>query len=1144
MRTLDGTLVLSPSDLSNFLSCRHRAGLDLAVARKQLTRPAYTDPYAAMLRQHGEDHERAYVDSFRAAGKRVVHLKDAEDAAERTREAMRAGVDVIVQARLEGEAFAGYADILLRVEHRSDLGDWSYEVHDTKLARETKAGTILQLSAYSDMLARVQGFTPEHFHVVTPAVGGSEDPPLRFTVSQYRVEDYAAYYRMVLATLQAELARGHDALIRDYYPEPVDACPVCGWAGRCNAQRRTDDHLSFIAGAGRAQRAELVAQGHATLAAAAQMLVPVTFKPARGARGTYDRLGHQARVQDQQRTEKRPIVERLPIAENEGLCRLPPPSPGDLFLDLEGAPFAREGGREYLFGVWAAGDYRALWAFDDAEEKAAFETGIDLIMQAWTSDPNMHVYHFNHYEPTAFKKLMGRYVTRGEELDRLLRAERFVDLFPIARQAVRAGVESYSIKQLEQYSGYTRRVELRSVSEPLLAVEIALDANAPAAITTEIRDAVQGYNEDDCRSTAALRDWLESLRAKWEAEGVPVARPEDKSAEAEKPVPPIQQQAVALRERLMASIPAEAAEPAHPDHSKWLLAYLIDWHRREVNAEWWEFFRLRGLPEEDLFDERDAVAGLQFVNRVEIIRRVDNNKPTGSVIDRYSYPLQEIEIGGKGKLRLQDDTPFGEVVAHDRINRTLDVRKGPTAADTHPSAAFSFDVITTDGQQTSVMRLAERVMAAAPHKGVPYECGAQLLFGRAPRLATGTFEIGQDETEQDFAIRIVTKLDRTTLAIQGPPGAGKTYVGAQMILALVRAGKQVGVTATSHKVIHNLLQDVLKYARPEDDARVAAKGDDDDDDGAVRLIKGNADALDALASNEVNVLGGTSWMWARPEYAGAVDVLFVDEAGQVSLANVLAVSQAADSLVLLGDPQQLDQPAKASHPDGVGISALEHVLAGHETMPVGRGIFLPVTWRMSPALTAFTSELFYERKLTARAGLDRQLLFGVDGFAGSKLWIVPVDHDGCQSASDEEVAAVAALVERLLAPGSMWVNEDGKEQQLNCSDIRVVAPFNAQVNRLAARLGPTIPVGTVDKFQGQTCAVVIYSMTTSRPEDAPHGLEFLYSLNRLNVATSRARCAVFLVASPRLFEPQCRTPRQMHLANALCRYREMATILA
>ena len=269
MRILNGALFLSPSDLANFLSCRHRAGLDLAVANKQLTRPAYSDPYAAMLRQHGEDHERAYVNSFRAAGKSVVNLNDVEDAAERTLAAMRAGVDVIVQARLDGEAFAGYADVLVRVEQRSDLGEWSYEVHDTKLARETKARTILQLSAYSDMVARVQGLTPEHFHVVTPVA------PKR-----YRVEDYAAYYRMVLATLRAELAKGHDALIADYYPEPVDACPVCGWAGRCNAQRRKDDHLSFIAGAGRSHRVEFTAHGHSTLTAVAQMPVPVAFKPA------------------------------------------------------------------------------------------------------------------------------------------------------------------------------------------------------------------------------------------------------------------------------------------------------------------------------------------------------------------------------------------------------------------------------------------------------------------------------------------------------------------------------------------------------------------------------------------------------------------------------------------------------------------------------------------------------------------------------------------------------------------------------------------------------------------------------------------------------------------------------------------------
>jgi uncharacterized protein len=1139
MRILDATFVLSPTDLSNFLACRHRAGLDVAAALKLLHRPAVNNPYAAILKQHGADHEQSYVDRLEADGLSIVNASRAAgaDPGEPTRltlDAMKAGADVIVQARLEADGFAGYADILRRIDTPSGLGAWSYEVQDTKLARETKAGTILQLSAYSDMVGRIQGRTPEHFHVVTP-----------IAVERYRVEDYAAYYRMVLATLRAGVEKGHEALIAAYYPEPVDACALCAWEARCEARRRQDDHLSYIAGVGRSQRVELTTQGVATLTLAAGMPVPVAFTPARGSRETYNRLGDQARVQHQQRTEKRPIVERLAVVENEGLCRLPEPSPGDLFLDLEGARFAREGGREYLFGVWTGRDYLSWWALDDAEEQAAFEAVIDAIMAAWKTNRGMHVYHFNHYEPTAFKKLMGRYVTRGEQLDKLLRAERFVDLYPVARQAVRAGVESYSIKKLEQYYGYTRRVELKNVHEPLLAVEQALDANAPGAITAAIRDAVQGYNEDDCRSTLALRDWLESLRTQWEAEGVAVPRPQDKSAEAEKPVPEVQQQAVALRERLLATIPAEAFEPTHAEHPKWLLAYLIDWHRREVNSEWWEFFRLKRLPEEDLFDERDAVAGLAFVERIDIVRRADNQKPTGSVIDRYTYRPQEIEIGRKGKLKLQNDEPFGEIVAHDRVKRLLDVKKGKKAADTHPNAAFSCDVVTADGLQKSVMRLAERVIAGAD------ECGAQLLFRNAPRLRGGAFAMKAGESEQDFAVGLATMLDRTTLPIQGPPGAGKTYVGAQMILALVKAGKKVGVTATSHKVIRNLLDEVVAQGgRTGQPVKVGQKPREvSEQPGPVVEYSDNPPALTAIAEGEVDVLGGTPFMWARDEFAHAVDVLFVDEAGQMSLANVLAVSQAADSLVLLGDPQQLDQPEKATHPDGVGVSALQHVLGERETMPADRGIFLPVTWRMSPALTLFTSELFYEGKLTAKAGLERQVLSGGGRFEGSKLWMVPVDHDGCQSASDEEVTAVASVVEQLLTPAATWIGDNGEPRPLTGADIRVVAPFNAQVNRITERLNTLWPeakiqVGTVDKFQGQTCAVVIYSMATSRPEDAPRGMEFLYSLNRLNVATSRARCAVFLVASPRLFEPQCRTPRQMQLANALCRYMEMATLVS
>jgi uncharacterized protein len=311
----------------------------------------------------------------------------------------------------------------------------------------------------------------------------------------------------------------------------------------------------------------------------------------------------------------------------------------------------------------------------------------------------------------------------------------------------------------------------------------------------------------------------------------------------------------------------------------------------------------------------------------------------------------------------------------------------------------------------------------------------------------------------------------------------------------------------------------------------------------VRAFEENNDACDALAAGDVQVLGGTSWLWARPQFAASVDVLFVDEAGQMALANTLAVSAAAHSLVLLGDPQQLEQPQKGSHPEGVGASALEHLLGGHQTIAKERGIFLEQTWRLCPNICTFTSELFYDSRLRSKDGLERQNLTGVAGFDGSGLWVMDVEHDGNRNSSTEEVDAVAALVARLTATGSSWINERGEETQMTANDVLIVAPYNAHVTRLAERLGPAARVGTVDKFQGQEAPVVIYSMATSRPEDAPRGMEFLYSLNRLNVATSRARCAAIVVASRRLYEAECRTPRQMKLANALCRFRELARVV-
>ncbi|MBI2220393.1 MAG: TM0106 family RecB-like putative nuclease, partial [Acidobacteria bacterium] len=574
MRVTDDTVVLAATDLANFLACKHRTGLDLAAAMGTIDPPeTRLDAALQLLRERGIKHERAYVDHLRGQGLNIVEIATDESPdvrVARTLEALKSGADVIYQGAFAGKGWTGYADILRKVPCgtgvRTSLGEYQYEPYDTKLARETRGGTILQLALYTELLAEVQGATPQRFFVVTPG-----NP---FAVHEYRLADYAAYFRLIRAQMLEMLAKGPDALLAESYPEPVEHCDVCRWWDRCNSQRRADDHLSFIAGVGSSQRVELVSQGVTTLAAAGTLPVPVTFKPSRGARETYDRIAEQAQVQLQQRTRNEPVFRILPVSAGEGLCRLPEPSSGDLFLDLEGARFVREGGHDYLFGLGHIGGgkeftYRSWWAMDPLEEQHAFETLMDVIAETRASDPGLHIYHFAPYETTALKRLAGRYATRQDALDELLREKRFVDLYAIVRQAVRAGVESYSIKELEQYYEYLRKVPLRDAATHRIAVEMALEARDPASIAEATRVIVEGYNREDVESTHLLRRWLEELRTRQLDAAVNVPRP---PIEEPKKEAPSERTAAAdvLRATLLTEVAPEASQPGNPHHERWL----------------------------------------------------------------------------------------------------------------------------------------------------------------------------------------------------------------------------------------------------------------------------------------------------------------------------------------------------------------------------------------------------------------------------------------------------------------------------------------------------------------------------------------------------------------------------------------------
>ena len=822
------------------------------------------------------------------------------------------GADAIVQGALEDGNWYGRPDVLLKIEAPSAFGDWAYEVADTKLARETRGGTILQLGLYSEMLARIQGRRPERFYVVTPDTAAP--------VHEYRVDDYAAYFRLIRGRLEETVGEDDEVLAAANYPEPVDHCDVCPWSSVCSKKRRADDHLSLVAGISRLQRRELESRDIPTLAALAEMPLPLAFKPKRGAAATFERVREQARVQLIARETQQPVFEVIqPIEPEKGLCRLPEPSPRDLFLDLEGDPFAGEGGREYLFGIVSLGDggepvYRAFWAETEQEERAAFDSIMSLIMDAWDSDPGAHVYHYAPYEPSAFKRLSCRYAIREQDVDRLLRAGRFVDLYHVVRQGLRAGVERYSIKNMEQFYGFARSVQLLDANRSLRVIEQALELGRLDIVTPEVRSAVEGYNADDCISTLRLRDWLETQRTSLITLRIDVPRPDPKEADASEALNERQQRVEALRATLLAGTPAVAADRTPEHWARWRLAYLLDWHRREDKAVWWEYYRLVEMPEEDLFDEPAAVAGLGFLETIEIVLNKKTHKPTGSVVDRYVYPLQEMEIHGGDDVKLKDGTTFGKVVGADRTARTLDVRKGKTQADRHPTALFAHSRAPIETLEASISRVGEAFANGAPGSLV-----RRLLQGDPPVLRSGAFSGVSGESAVDYAVQIAGDLDEAVLAIQGPPGTGKTYCGAQMICRLVADGKRVGVTGPSHKVIRNLLDEVAKAsAKNGIETKLAQKVKESEDvsdiSGAVVEITKNAEALGLLQEGTSNVLGGTAWLWADPDFAQAVDVLFVDEAGQMPLANVLAVAQAAGSIVLLGDPQQLEQPKKGVTP--------------------------------------------------------------------------------------------------------------------------------------------------------------------------------------------------------------------------------------
>ncbi len=1130
MREVGTTVILSASDLVGHLNCSHLSALDLQVAVGNAAKPDHYDPLLEILRERGLRHEQAFISKLRANGCDVTVIEGVgidEAAINATRDAMEGGREIIVQGAFLDDRWSGRTDVLRRIESPSEFGDWAYEIIDTKLARETKGGTILQLCLYADLLSSVQGVAPEYIYVVAP---WSNFEPQRF-----RFADYAAYYRRV--KIAAETAANPDC-DQSTYPDPKSHCDICRWVDLCDQRRRDDDHLCLVAGISKNQISVLQGNGISTTKGLSEMPLPIPFVPQKGSPVSYEKAKLQALIQVQSREAGERKFELLDVSPETGLAALPEPSLGDVFFDVEGDPFVGEHGLEYLFGYGFFNEngerqYIGEFAFDRESEKAAFERFIDFVSARRETYPDMHVYHFAPYEPASLKRLMGRYATRENEIDNLLRGLVFVDLLSVTRNALRASVESYSLKKLERFFDFTRTVSLHDANVALTKLSAGLELDDVPSIDQQTKETVQAYNADDCFATAALRDWLEQLRADLVESGCDVPRP---APGQDGPSEELDEQSKRVQEligRLTQDVPIDRDERTNEQHARWLLAHILEWHRREDKATWWEFFRLCELTPDELLNERAALSRLSFVGTV------DQSK-TGIPTHRYHFEQQDTDIRGDESLEGAGGGRVGTAVAVSTDERTIDIRKSKATAGLHPDAVFAHQIFGGKEQAASLFRLGEFVAGYGIEGDGPFKSARALLLRMPPNL-NGEGVRYEGETTLEAAMRLSEVLDSGVLPIQGPPGTGKSFTGARMICSFVRQGKRVGITANSHKVIRNLIDKVIEAAKEMgvDVSCIQKPKEMEPDQTYLKFAKKNEDVFNAIASGSSHVAGATHFLWSRAEAQDVLDVLVVDEAAQMSLANVLAVAPAARSLILLGDPQQLEQPTQGSHPDGTGTSALHHILDGKQTIEGDQGMFLETTWRLHPEICNFNSELFYDSKLASVDGCERHTIVSDGIIQGSGLRFVPVNHSGNTSSSIEEAEAVSLLVNSILNDGAQWINRDGVVSSITMDDILIIAPYNAQVFEIQQKL-PDARVGTVDKFQGQEAPITIYSLTTSSHEDAPRGMEFLYSANRFNVAISRAKALTILMASPRVFEADCRTPHQMQLANAFCRYLELA----
>jgi predicted RecB family nuclease len=1068
-----------------------------------------------LRRQFGDDVVRIGRPAFTEAG-----LSAAVAA---TKRALDANAPVIFQAAMYDGRFVGFADFVIRDGHH-------YRVCDTKLARSAKVTALLQLAAYADVLT---------------AAGVPVAPVAELILGdnsslRYPIAELLPVYRRQRAELQRlldeHLADGRPV---DWADEHVRACFRCA---DCEIKVREHDDLLLVAGMRISQRAKLVDAGITTVTQLAAHVGDVKDMPARVTAS----LAAQAALQVAERNTGEPQYE---IVDPRVLGLLPEPDDGDLFFDFEGDPlWTTDGvnwGLEYLFGVLERnGRFRPLWAHDRDSERKALKDFLAFVHKRRRRYPKMHIYHYAPYEKTTLLRLAGRYGVGEDEVDNLLRAGVLVDLYPLVRKSIRVGTESYGLKALEPLYMGNREGEVTtaaaSITEYARYCRVRDDGQTEQA--AQVLNSIAEYNLADCRSTRDLRDWL--LMRRFE-HGVTHLTMPTAPAVAESD----EQDDVG---RVLCGFAGDAATERRT--AEQTAVALINasrgYHQREDKPFWWAHFDRLANP----VDEWADTSGVFLVDDpVDVTLENDWHMPPrarkrqrhvrlrgelpGGELSRDVYALYD----PPAPAAMVDGDPDRRGAGNAQVIETVESGGVPVEVvicERTGDDGVEFDQLPmalTPGAPIRTTKLREAIDAVAATVAdglqqspprLPQTAIFDILARRCPRTPCGA-PLPHDGGYVDDITAALLDLDSSYVAVHGPPGTGKTYTAAKVIAALVNTHHwRIGVVAQSHAVVEHLLACVIGDGGVDQQKVAKKKSPDGRRATPWQEIADNQYAAFLAAATDGCVVGGTAWDFANAGRIppGSLNLLVIDEAGQFCLANTVAVSAAADNLLLLGDPQQLPQVSAGTHPEPVDTSALGWLVDVRDVLPHEFGYFLEQTHRMHPTVCRAVSALSYDNRLlshpkTAARRLEGQL-------PGVHTLTVP--HEGNTTDSPEEAAAIAAEIERLL--GVDWTS-GGQTRPLTAADVLVVAPYNAQVLRLRTCLQAAgledVAVGTVDKFQGRQAPVVFLSMASSSVDEVPRGISFLLNRNRLNVAISRAEYMAVIVRSPMLTEYLPSTPARL-----------------